>query len=206
MTEFEAFPTDFARIDEFGIVVMTVPKAAHSSIMTALADTFARSGETRKQATQRWRGHGSCEVPAGYLSVGFCRDPLARFRSCWQNKIANVAVCRTELAAIGCRPNMSLDEFSELVAETEDSDLDKHLIPQHYKFFRNGRMRVERILKFEEMPSSWSLFADLVREHCGQHLAGLPRLNASTTIPGQWSRQQLVRGRYERDFASLGYD
>lgn len=201
MTEFEAFPTDFARIDEVGIVVLTVPKGAHSSIMTALAQTFARLGETHKQATQRWRAHGSRDVPAGYLSVGFCRDPMTRFRSCWQNKIANVDVCRTELAAIGCRPNMSLDEFSELVAETEDRDLDKHLTPQHYKFFVDGKLRVQNLYRFEELATAWDGVRELVRAHCGRDLADLPRLNASSPFPVAWSERSrgMIRERYATD-------
>lgn len=202
MTEFEAFPTDFARIDEAGLVVMTIPKAAHTSIMSALAATFAAPGETHKQATQRWRSHKSLTVPSDYLSVGFCRDPLDRFRSCWQDKIASVDVCRTELASIGCRPGMSLDDFSALVAKTDDRDLEKHLIPQHYKFFAGGPARVQTILRFEELSSAWGALRGLVYAYCGGMLADLPRMNASAPVACEWSEhsRQLVKEKYAADY------
>jgi len=206
VTEFEAFPTDFARIDEFGIVVMTIPKAAHSSIMTALGMKFRRPDETPKQATQRWRAHGSRDVPAGYLSAGFCRNPMARFRSCWQNKIVGVDVCRTELAAIGCRPGMSLDEFSELVVETDDRDLDKHLIPQHYRFLDQGNLLVGTLYHFDQLDTAWDSFREQVRSHCGMVLSDLPRLNASAPVPGAWSERsrRMIRERYAADDFCFG--
>jgi hypothetical protein len=206
--EFESFPTDFARIDEVGLVVMTVPKAAHTSIMSALAATFARPGETHKDATKRWRSHKSPTFPSDYLAVGFCRHPLDRFRSCWQDKIANVDVCRTELAAIGCKPRISLDKFSALVVATEDRHMDKHLTPQHYKFFADGKPRVQAMFRFEELISSWAAFRDEVRAHCGRSLAPLPVLNASRPAPYQWSERsrQKVCDRYSRDLSLLGYE
>lgn len=201
MTEFEAFPNDFARIDEAKIVVMTIPKAAHSSIMMSLAATFARPGEVYKAACERWRAHKSPDVPADYLSVGFCRDPLDRFRSCWQDKIATVNQVRGALASFGCRPRMTLDEFSALVANTEDGRLDRHLIPQHYKFLADGRLRVRTLFRFEHLAAAWQAFRAQVLAHCGRHLAELARYNVSRPMDYQWSEhsRRLIAERYSRD-------
>lgn len=208
MTEFEAFPTDFARIDEVGIVVMTVPKAAHTSIMEALARSFAPSREGQERYKKLWRSHGTRYIPPGYLSVGFCRNPLDRFISCWRDKIATVDVCRTELAAIGCKSGMSLDEFAWLVAKTEDRDLDKHLIPQEHKLFANGNLRVGELCRYENLAESWDEFRHKVRAHCGQYLAELPRLNASKPMESPWSERsrETIRERYKNDLALLGYE
>lgn len=208
MTEFEAFPTDFARIDEVGLVAMIAPKAASTAIMEALARSFAPSREGQEGCKKKWRAHGSPYVPSDYLSVGFCRHPVDRFVSCWRDKIATVDVCRTELAAIGCRPGMSLDDFAGLVAETEDCDLDKHLIPQGRKFFSDGALRVQELFRYEELSTAWDSFRLQVRAHCGRYLAELPRLNASKPVAVQWSEhsRQLIRERYKHDLVSLGYE
>jgi len=200
VTEFEAFPTDFARIDEFGIVVMTVPKAAHSAIMLALATTFA-STEDPATAIKRWRSHGSVVVPQDYLSVGFCRDPLDRFRSCWQDKIATVRHVRPGLAMMGCRAGMSLDEFSDIVSETGDRDLDRHLTPQRYKFFMDGRLRVQRLFHHGALDLEWETFGQMVLTHCGRRLADLKRVNVSAPAPYRWSERsrRSVLGRYKID-------
>lgn len=208
MTEFEAFPTDFARIDEIGLIVMTIPKAAHTSIMEALARSFAPSREGQEDAKKRWRSHGSDYVPPGYLSVGFCRHPVDRFVSCWRDKIAAVDVCRTELAAIGCRPSMSLEEFAALVDGTEDRDLDKHLIPQERKLFADGSLRVQHLYRYENLAVSWDDLRHKVRAHRGRYLAELPRLNASRPIAAEVSEltRQFIQEKYSADFALLGYE
>jgi len=200
MTEFEAFPTDFARIDEFGVVVMTVPKAAHSAIMLALARTFAPT-EDPATAIKRWRSHGSVDVPQDYLSVGFCRDPLDRFRSCWQDKIATVRHVRPGLAMMGCRAGMVLDEFSDIVSNTEDRDLDRHLMPQHYKFFMNGRLRVQRLFHQGAMEIEWETFGWMVLTHCRRRLVDLERVNVSAPASYRWSERskRSVRERYKID-------
>lgn len=206
VTEFEAFPKDFARIDDAGIVVMTVPKAAHSSIMIALADTFASPGEGRSDAIKRWRSHGSPVVPPGYLSVGFCRHPLDRFRSCWQDKVATVGRVRDSLLSLGCRVGMSLDEFSELVAGVADQALDRHLLPQYYKFFSGGALRVERLFRYETLTEDWEAFRLLVKVRCGRRLADLPRVNVSAPLAYSWSprAQDFVRSRYSVDLMRFG--
>lgn len=201
MTEFEEFPIDFARIDEARIVVMTIPKAAHSSILTAMAATFALPGENCKKLIEGWRSHKSMTVPPDYLSVGFCRDPLDRFRSAWQNKIAKVDKVRAALASMGCEPRMSLDAFSVLVSKTEDSALDKHLVPQHYKFFLGDALRVRTLFRYEALVSEWESFKAMVLVHSGHCLADLPRINVSNPVSYQWSEysQKLVRERYMID-------
>lgn len=205
MTEFEAFPIDFARIDEVGIVVMIIPKAAHSSILSALAATFRRPGEGPKEAVKRWRSHGSMTVPPDYLSVGFCRDPLDRFRSCWRDKIIGVDRVRAALALIGCEPGMSLDEFSTVVSGTEDKDLDRHLLPQHYKLFLNGTLRVGTLFRYEALPSEWASFRSMVLDHCGRRLADLPRINVSTQVQSVWSERSRgsIAERYRLDLERL---
>jgi len=201
VTEFETFLTDFARIDEVGIVVMTVPKAAHSAILLALAETFAVPGETYKNAIKRWRSHKSLAVPPDYLSVGFCRDPLDRFRSCWQDKIATVDSVRAELALIGCKPGMSLDAFSVLVSEIDDHHLDRHLIPQYHKFFLDNVLRVNKLFHYEALAFEWEIFREMVLVYCGRRLADLSRINVSALVSYQWSEhsRELVRERYAVD-------
>lgn len=207
MVSLAEFPTKFARIDEVGIVVMTVPKAAHTSIMNALVASFASPDEGNR-AWIRWRSHNSIDVPSDYLAVGFCRHPLDRFRSCWQDKIATADCVEGKLAAIGGRPGMGLDEFAALVAEADDHDLDRHLIPQHYRFFSDGALRVQELFRYEDLPSAWAAFGDQVRAHCGRDLADLPRLHISKPASWEWSEhsRRMVAQRYARDLSMLGYE
>lgn len=191
MREFKRFPNDFALIDEFGIVVMTIPKAAHTSIMAALVETFGQ---------KRWRAHKNSSWPSDYLSVGFCRHPLDRFRSCWQDKIAPGDVK-------GGKPGISIDEFSAKVARAEDRELDRHLIPQHYKFFSGGVLRVQELFRYEDLPTAWTSFRDQVRAHCGRHLADLPRMHTSRPVQWEWSEhsRRMIAERYSQDLKLLGY-
>jgi len=191
MREFKRFPIDFARIDEAGLVVMTIPKAAHTSIMAALVETFG---------AKRWRAHRASSWPSDYLSVGFCRHPLDRFRSCWQDKIAP-GDAKSGKAGVG------IDEFSAQVARAEDHELDRHLIPQHYKFFADGSLRVQELFRYEDLPTAWVELRELVRAHCGRHLADLPRLHTSRPASFVWSdhSRQLIAERYSQDLKLLGY-
>ena len=183
------------------LAICLTPKAACTSIKFALHAAFGRPGDRYKDTRRRFR-HGQAEwQPAEFLKVAPVRHPLERVRSCYADKFAGGRLKVRGLIRMGCRPRMSFDEFCQLVADTPDDRLDKHLVPQHYLVSSPLWGLADRLLRFEDLARQWAWLQ-------GRYpaLPVLDRHNASRDKP-DWSDATLalIAERYREDLDLLDY-
>ncbi len=85
------------------------------------------------------------------------RDPWARLYSCYLDKIIGPSV-RSQpfiLGDYGMRAGMSFEAFVRRVAEIDDADADEHFVSQSHTLSHEGRLAVDYVGRFENLPGDW---------------------------------------------------
>jgi hypothetical protein len=165
----------------------------------------------------RWTEHALtslAEVAAmnGYFRFAFVRNPWARLCSCYLDKIVGPTVRPQEfiLADFGMTPGMPFDHFVRRVAEIDDADADEHFVSQAFTLTHQGRLVVDYVGRFENLPHDW----DVLRDRLG--LPEIPWTPVGTDRPrfdfayhlGHYTPEliEIVRQRYREDVRHFGYD
>ena len=130
-----------------------------------------------------------------YRKLIVVRDPLDRVASCYQDKVARDPIKLPRLVEMGCYPYIPFLDFCELLSETPDRELDKHLIPQHYLLDAPNWPGADHVIPLNELSEEWGKL-------------GLPPL-----LPGRQSKfakpvydshtAGLMVKRYEEDIDRL---
>lgn len=175
------------------IVYMGVCKAANTSIKTALLE--GREADPHR-AFRSCSAVEALELRGlGYRVFSVVRNPIARLRSCWADKV--VGGFRPFLRDHGIEA-CGFDEFVARVADIPDCEANQH--------FRS--MAFDLCVGDEVVPRWWRLEDDPWRQVSKYIRINLDvqRLNVSTDVPAvSQATERLIRKRYARDFR-LFYD
>ena len=148
----------------------------------------------------------------GYFRFAFVRNPWARLCSCYLDKIVGPAVGPQEfiLRDFGMVPGMSFDGFVRQVAQIKDVDADEHFVSQTFTLSHVGRLAVDYVGRFENLPHDW----DRLRGRLG--LPAIPWSPVGTRRPRfdfSFHRSyytpdlvETVRERYAEDVRLFGYE
>ncbi|EDM73229.1 hypothetical protein RAZWK3B_03375 [Roseobacter sp. AzwK-3b] len=204
-----------------GIAYIRVPKAANSSIKSALAMRFgirARSDRTVAQDgfwDDTEEGLAKRMTPERFVSEGhaakcwtfsFVRHPAARLQSCWNNKVIENDALSPRFLAMGVRPGMPFDAFVQAVAETPDDRADIHVHSQSGILEHQGRLVPDFVGRVETIDSDWAHVAARIEARSGVAMGKLGERNRRVvggenqglTMPDKL--RALIFERYKRDF------
>lgn len=204
-----------------GIAYIRIPKAANSSIKSALALRFgirANGAETVAQDAF-WDdtvGKQAMRLtPARFLSEGhadrcwtfsFVRHPVARLHSCWNNKVIENDALSPRFVTMGVTPGMSFADFVRAVAETPDDRADIHVHSQTGILEHQGRLVPDFVGRVETIVADWTCVANRIEARTGVAMGQLGARNmrlataadVALTLPD--TVRTLIYERYARDF------
>lgn len=218
---------------DYNMIYMAVPKAANSSIKSALWQLLSQDvvstvggAEDEDRISARHRNelfrrdirlmkHQVSKYPS-YLSFTFVRNPWDRLVSCYMDKIRSSArkedgsFYRKDDKAMysnsSLRPQMPFDEFVESVCKTPDRRSNRHFRSQHTFFQdRKGNLLVSEIGCFERLSEDFDRIIQLV----GAQQISLPHVRRSDR--GDYREfytpklRDMVARRYATDISLLEY-
>lgn len=204
-----------------GLAYIRVPKAANSSIKSALAMRFGirSSGErtvaqdgfwddtegglARRMTPERFVGEGHA---AKCWTFSFVRHPAARLRSCWNNKVIENDSLSPRFVAMGVRPGMPFEDFVKAVAETPDDRADIHVHSQSGILEHRGRLVPDFVGRVETIAADWAHVAARIEARSGMAMGQLGERNrrmgsgpdVALILPDKL--RAMIFDRYRRDF------
>ena len=203
-----------------GCLYLPVPKAANTSIKAALIGH--ERGEALPHAFPVHDFESGALLPwdAAYLYTGFrmsfVRNPFARLRSCFENKILAEpetrgtyvdGVHRSFHALGGFRAGMRFEDFVLRVTQIPDARTDIHFVSQHAILVGERGLRVDYVGRVERLDEHWAQVCRLL----GAEIP-LPHRNRSAGLADDAYRDHYdrrmvrrVERHYAADLALLGY-
>jgi hypothetical protein len=206
---FERIPLIYAR----------VPKVANSSVKAALTRLLEQPPEEgyRTTADVMWRRgtHGETrmvdaraarERRSSHFIFSFVRNPFDRLVSAYNNKLVENDHLSTAMQRMGLERHMPFERFLDVLAATQDADLDVHLLPQSAILCVDGAPVPGFIGRMEAMADHWQLLRRRMRQFGLPALGRLPSKNVrragDTDLSGHFCHPRLVElalQRYRQD-------
>jgi len=215
-------PREFYILDAHKLVYLSVPKAACSSIKTALAKAVGITlapdqGIDAIHAHPAWhRQKGTLDAAqSGYAKFSFVRNPFDRLVSCYRDKINFTPTPQRpksiyDYYLFALPTHSTFADFVERVSKIPDALADNHFKSQYALLYEDGAALVDTVGKFEQLHDDWQPIATQY-----QLDPQLEPFNVSKTKPGCHSDYrlyytqplvQLVYERYRQDVEMFGYE
>lgn len=218
-------PTEYYVSDEKRLVYVPIAKVACTTLKIAsLTDSKSNSSEQNHymDVHSRISDKKYYSLPdryKEYYKFAFVRNPFDRLVSCYEDKVKTPVqhngryffdtnynhVLIKRLFGNEFHPDMSFEEFIELVCKIPDFLSDGHFKSQYSILYKNNKIIVDYVGKFENIENDWNQIA--------QHnsLPGIDKKNSSNR--NQWETYyksndivKLVFERYKNDFECFNYD
>nr|WP_245216582.1 sulfotransferase family 2 domain-containing protein [Sagittula salina] len=220
------------------VLYLAIPKCANSSLKSAFIDNLdvpvpseliaaipperlafspLQDAAVKDWMAQRQRLVDRNAVLPGYADyrrIAVLRDPLARVRSCWKDKIAPEPVTDSRFVEGRTKgflkfgdlfyAGMSFESFLEAVAQVPDSEANPHFRSQADFLHDDAGNRLAETFFFVETLNAGIAAADPEIRAC---FAGLGQKNIKSggspapEISGK--ARAILRGRYAKDYAML---
>lgn len=200
----------------FGAAYFPIPKAANTSIRTALLPCFGidpTSVQNVHQDSRIPKASSKAIVrnagPECYMFT-VVRHPAERILSAYRNKIGKEKRWFGHAKALGVLPDATFDEFLERLMYAPRLAIDSHFCPQVDLLYYPLKTRELSIYKNEILAAEWPKIANRIKNSSGRAPAAvLESLNQSrkTESPSftQFQRR-LIEAMFYDDFEKFGYD
>jgi dermatan 4-sulfotransferase 1 len=210
----------FILFEHVPIIYGRVPKVANSSIKAALtrllkqppvdglrstADVFWRRGTHGE--TSMINAETAISLRSTHTCFSFVRNPFDRLASAYNNKIIEIDAPPSGMAAMGLERLMSFERFLEIVCNTDDDELDVHLLPQSTILYHDGVLVPDFIGKLEAIEAHWKSLRRRLRQLGLPTLGVLPNKNVrrsgETDLSHLFTSERLISQvveRYKKDF------
>lgn len=198
------------------IVYLPIPKAANTSIRTALLSTITGEFDADARVHKDPRlpkllqanALTACREDAFVFTV--VRHPAQRVRSAYKNKIGKGKKVFGPARRVGIYRSDDFTTFLTKLASVPSMSLDSHFRPQTELLqiaMQDSRLQV---YKMEDLGDCWQEIAANIETATGATLpAELTKLNASGTKPQEpFTDEQinLINLLYGKDFETFGYE
>lgn len=197
-------------------VYLPIPKAANTSIRTALLPCFGATPDPAHNIhhhpaiPKRSQRETVTSLPADAFVFAVVRHPADRILSTWKNKMGKGKRWFGPATRLGMLPSVSFDTFLTRLVETPKDALDSHFKPQTMLLHYAHRHADLQVFHFETLAQHWPMIVAEVERRSGTRPEpDLARLNPSgrgPTIPRFTDRQRrLIDTLFHEDFARYGY-
>lgn len=211
----ERFPyTPVLAIEKYKIAFVPVPKAANTSIRTALMPYFDQSKlaieggvhqRTRpiREASQNFFPR----IDESWFVFTFVRDPSARARSAWRNKLIEPKQIFKPLRVMGIQQRLNFADFLCACKEWPVWALNDHFIPQSLYLRSAMKTGGLTILRTENIAQDWKVVQAEFVKRGAPDLPDLQFLNSSRNKPAEFSvaERELLLALYEEDYRMFDY-
>lgn len=198
------------------IVYLPIPKAANTSIRTALLSTITGEFDPKVRVHRDPRlpkmlqaeALSVCKQDAFVFTV--VRHPAQRIRSAFKNKIGKGKKVFGPARRVGIYRADDFTTFLTKLASVPSMSLDSHFRPQTELLSVGMKDSRLKIYKMEELTARWLEITDNIEAVTGVRLPPeLTKLNASGTKqqePFTPEQERLINLLYEKDFETFGYE
>lgn len=195
-------------------VYVPVPKAANTTLRTALLPTYGLSKDEVRRVHRDPRldvrpvqDALSAAKPDAYIFT-VVRHPATRILSAYSNKIGPLKPRFGHAARLGIAKTSSFDDFLEVLAGASPWAIDGHFKPQScwlYHALRDERLQV---FKMETLADDWpGIYDNLSQCLPIPPQKDLDMLNSSKGSKSEFTARQmrLIDAIFEEDFERFGY-
>lgn len=183
------------------LIFMCIPKAANTSIKVAIMDALGMTGNPHsvfractKQEAQK----------TSAFKIAFVRNPIARLRSCYIDKVINNNFPAFKRCGIDHR--IEFEEFVDIVCCLPDDKSDQHFRSQHYELYENGECVPDFVGKVERISRDW----EAVKKICSGYGLNLPDLKTKNATNSGFKIQDnllyKIKTRYKNDLKVFNYE
>ena len=210
----------FIHFRDIPLLYGRVPKVANSSIKAALSrllkspkiervrttsDNFWKSGTDGE--TSMLDSHDARMCRGTHFSFSFVRNPFDRLVSAYNNKLVELDEIPGPMQEMGLKHSMPFGSFLEIVATTNNDQLDVHLLPQSQILCLDNQLIPNFVGHLETMEEDWSILEEQLRRERLPKLGKLPEKNVRRgsnhrDVPRYFEDSGLIRlvtNRYEED-------
>lgn len=212
---FRPLETPVLALDGPQVAYVPVPKAANSSLRTALMtavgreDAVAAGVHRSTRALLRPAPAFFAQDRSEWFVFTVVRDPVARALSAWRNKLIDPDEIFRPLRRMGVTERLSFEDFLGVCLDWPDWALNDHFMPQSLYLSQVLDRPELQVLHVETLAQDWPRVRDALRAGGAHPQETLDRRNTTGQRPGaeltQRARARLVR-LYGADFDRFGYD
>lgn len=206
-------PRQYVLMRDLKLAYLNIPKAACSSIKWSLLD------KARPEISAKYKNNPHAypweivnsrnDLPEGFVTFSFVRNPLERLVSCYKNKFEEWSIGRQRFEfdeyLFGVfYQSMTFPEFVRALVAVPDRMADGHFRKQTSLCFDGNICAVDHLWKLEDAAEFASEIGQITS------ISEIPNLNSSANR--EWRQYyddetlKLVQEYYRDDFVLLGYD
>jgi hypothetical protein len=203
-------------LEELKVAYIPVPKAANSSVRSAL---MASIGNENAELLGIHKSTRSMLQPASkffskpradWYVFTVVRNPSSRARSAWQNKLIDPPEIFGPLKRMGIRDRLSFEDFLKTCADWPSWALNDHFMPQSLYLSTVLKFSDLSVLHVETLSQDWPKLRDeLIARGATSSPLTLGRKNASaaheTPEVSEIARKTL-NSLYGKDYDAFDYD
>ena len=211
---FRPLETPVLPLDGPRVAYVPVPKAANSSLRTALMTAVGREDavtagvhRTTRALLQPAQAFFAQDRPDWFVFT-VVRDPVARALSAWRNKLIEPDEIFRPLRRMGVTERLSFEDFLGVCLDWPDWALNDHFMPQSLYLSQVLERPELQVLHVETLAQDWRRVRDALRAGGANPQETLGRHNATRLAVRPDLTQKardLLNRVYDKDFTNFGY-
>ena len=192
-----AQPHHFIRMKRHSLLYGRVPKAANSSIKTALCRLLSERPPkgTKTTSDKFWQLETNQETELitlrrarkyrrSHFSFSFVRNPFDRLIAAYNNKVIEIEEPPLPMQNMGITHGMSFNAFLDVLIETPFKHYDVHVLPQNQLLCIGNQIVPKFVGRVEQINEHWAELRDILARRGIDVMESLPQKNVRRSDRG----------------------